>query len=196
MRPPEGQNAAEGEMLAAEAALAGHRYREALQHLAEAERLGATDNDVEHLRAAVRQAQATGNRRVRRSGWVGLAVGLLGYLLLSAEQPPGWTVPGWIFLAFLVVPGVVGLATGRLQGWEQPPGARFRAAMRAGGIAMALYTGFTLIVLRQRIHTNTDSGQIFLAGCLVTLVYAVLAGLVAGFVSARLAWRGERSRSA
>jgi hypothetical protein len=194
MRPSESSEAAEHAIVAAEAALAGRHYQEALFHLGEAKRLGAPHHDLQRLAEAIQRARGQADRSARWSVLAGLGAGILGYGILSFQQPPGWTVPVWAVLAFLVVPGMAGWATGRLLGRDRLPRDRFRAGVSAGGLAMALYTAITLIVLQQRIHTEIGSGQTFLVGCLVTLVYAALAGVVAGLVSARVTWRPARGQ--
>jgi hypothetical protein len=191
MRPPnEREEAGDAEIIAAESTLARRQFLEAQQHLAEAERLGASRHEVERLRSAAVAAVQRQVQRGRQAPWAGFGIGVAGYLLLSIQQPPGWTIPGWVILAFLVVPALIGGVTGRWQGLDQEARTRFWAGGRAGGGAMALYSGLSLIAVRQRFSTNADAGQVVLVGLFVTLVYAVLAGAVAGLASALTGGRG------
>jgi hypothetical protein len=197
MRPPEEREAAgDAEIIAAEIALGKRQFLEAQQHLAEAERLGAARHEVERLRSAAVTAVQRQVQRGRRAPWAGFGTGVAGYLVLSLRQPPGWTVPVWAILAFLVVPGAIGCVTTRWQGFDQEASTRFWAAGRAGSGAMALYSGLSLIAVRQRFSTDADAGQVLLVGLFVTLVYAALAGAVAGLVSALPGGRGKPERRA
>ncbi len=117
----------------------------------------------------------------RASAWGGFCLGLLGYLLVSVREPLEWRMPVWIILAFVVVPGLVGWVAGLGQVPER--GICFRAGLRTAGWAMFLYASLTLIVLSHRIPADAGSGQEFWAGLLVSVVYALLAGTVAGLVS-------------
>ena len=184
--------AAEAQMIAAERALARGQYREAQQHLAQAERLGTSPHDIERLASAVWAAAERQARRGRRGPWAGFAIAGIGYLLLSVQQPPAWTIPVWAALALGVVPAIAGLATGRWQGPERAPRRRFWDAARAAGGAMFLYSGLSLPAVRHRFSTGAEMGDALLVGVFVTLVYGALAGAVAGLVSALLAGRQGR----
>ncbi len=191
MRPPDEQNAArEAEILAAERAIAQRRWQDARNHLKAAAELGAERHDLQVHLTALEQGERQTQQRGRRTGWIGFWLGGLCYLLLSTRQPPQWTVPVWATLAFLLVPLIGGFAAGRWQGPDRPAATRFRSGCFAVGWAMALYTGITLISLREKIHTGSSS-QVLLVGLFVTGVYAAVAGIVAGFSSARLASMGS-----
>jgi hypothetical protein len=197
MRPAgEREEAGDAEIIAAESALGKRQFLEAQQHLVEAERLGASRHEVERLRRAAVAAVQRQVQRERRAPWAGFGIGVAGYFVLSLRQPPGWTIPVWAILAFLVVPGIIGWVTARWQGFGQEASTRFWAGGRAGGGAMALYSGLSLIAVRQRFSTGTDAGQVLLVGLFVTLVYAALAGAVAGLASVLPRGRGTPERPA
>ena len=121
------------------------------------------------------------------------AFGSLYYLALSIQQPAQWTVPVWVLLAFLLGPALIGLIAGRLQRGEMSPLRRFRGGLQAGVITMFLYTSITLMALHARMGSSGDGGQVFLVGLFVSVIYALIAGVVAGAVSSRLG-RAQRAR--
>jgi hypothetical protein len=187
---PQDQTAAgqEAAILATERALAGGRYHEARQHISELKRLHGSQHDIARLTKTVDAGLAGQKKKSGKASWIGPLVAIAGYLVLSFRQPPGWTLPLWAILAFVVVPGLTGYAVGKLLGPETAPGARFRSAMWGAGFAMFFYTAISLILLRVRIDSDGGS-TVVQVGFFVTCLYTLLAGTVAGFVSAKLVWR-------
>lgn len=157
---------------------------DARRRLANAQRKGAREADLNPLRDAIGQAMAAAKQKGRAAAWYGLLLGMVLYLCLSIQQPAGWTVPVWAALAFLVAPIFVGLQVGAAKGAGSTPDARFRAGFGAGGGAMVVYTGVTLIVLRARIGAERGGSDLFLIWLFVTAAYGAAAGLVAGTTSA------------
>ncbi len=82
-----------------------------------------------------------------------------------------------------MVPGLVGYVIGRGMGPDRLPRERFWAAWHSAAFCMALYTAINLMLVHSQVGHDADAAQIFLAGLLVTGVYAALAGVVAGLVS-------------
>jgi hypothetical protein len=136
-----------------------------------------------HVTSHASVVRATPNRR---AVWVGFAAGIVGYLLLSYQQPAGWGEGLWAGFALLLVPAIAGFVVNRAQGQDRAPRQAFSAGMRAAGWAMLFYAFITLIVLARRVEGSGDGGQEFLAGLLVTVVYTLFAGTVAGIVNLTL----------
>ena len=134
--------------------------------------------------ATVVQNSAELARRNRRAGMLGFLVAVVGYLLLSIQQPVGWGEGLWAALAFLLVPALGGLVVNLAQERNRASGKAFFAARKSVGWAMFLYAGITLIVLAIRV--GSPDGGMFLAGLVATVVYTILAGVVAGLVNLAL----------
>jgi hypothetical protein len=190
MTPPD-QTAAgqEAAILATERALAAGRYHEARQHIGELKRLHGSHHDIARLTKAVDAGLAQQKKRSKKTAWIGPLVAIVGYLILATRQPFGWTIPVWTVLAFLVVPGLTGYTVAKLLGPETAPGARFRSAMWGTGFAMFFYTVISLMIVRARIGGDAGSSQAAVVVFFVASIYTVLAGAVAGLVSAKLVWR-------
>jgi|SRR5579871_3311214 len=182
------------EMIAAEVALADGRYDAAEHHLEAAHRLGASQKQVEKVASSIRRSRQRGEKQGLWRARIGFAVGLCCYLLLAIQPPLSWRIPLWIFLAFLLVPAVIGLVIGRMYRAAQPAPVRFGEGMRAGGWAMAIYTGLSLMVFWGRMGRDAE-GEEFVAGALTTVVFALLAGIVAGFVGKLAAKRPAKNES-
>lgn len=135
-------------------------------------------------------------RQANRSdgGWRGFIVAILGYLCVSFQQPLGWGIPLWIFLAFLLVPTLTGLAVGLAQRGAGTPGRSFWTALKAAGKAIALYTIIHLLLIGGPHSDAADRGQERIAGVLTTLLFTLIAGLVAGTVSVLAGSVGVKER--
>ncbi|MCW3100403.1 MAG: hypothetical protein JWL77_6021 [Chthonomonadaceae bacterium] len=127
-------------------------------------------------------------------GWRGFIVAILGYLFVSLQQPLGWGMPLWIFLAFLLVPGLAGLAVGFAQRGAGTPGRSLWTAIKSAGKAMALYTIMHLLLLGGPHSDSADRWQERIAGVLTTILYSLVAGLVAGAVSMTVSSIGVKER--
>lgn len=193
-RTPEQQEAANRAIHAAQESLAAGHFREARHHLSEAENLRADSQTLRRLRNGIKQAESAQTGHRRRNVWIGFGLGCIGYLILSLRQPLGWTIPVWALLAFLVVPICIGLTVGRGMGYDAGPGPRFRGWFRACSLVMFLYTAFNLMIVRYNIGSG-DTGQVFLVGLFVSVIYALLAGLVAGLASGWLAYRNRKEET-
>lgn len=197
--PDERRGAREAALQAAEQCIAAGRLDEARAHIGDAARLGAGSRDVRPLLRAI-DVQDTARRiRGRWSGPTAFWVAAGCYLVISFAGPRGWTLPVWAALAFGFTPLLAGWLAGRVAGAAFGPVRRFFVAMKAVGMAMFLYTGISLIVLRSRITGGAEPDvhralQTFLAGLVVAAVYGIAAGLVAGAASAFLAGHGAARR--
>jgi len=123
----------------------------------------------------------------RANGVGGMMVGLAGYTILSFRQPPEWHPVLWAALAFGMVPAVIGLVVSR-------PAARGSIAVAFWWalISMLTYSGISMIRAHVRLESNPNSGQIVLIGLFVSVVYGLMAGLVAAGASAlRVRARGK-----
>jgi hypothetical protein len=180
------------ELQAAEKALERGDLAGAQQHLNLAIQHRAPHSQTARLSVAIQTAALAQGRRGRSGGWGGFAVGILGYLFLSLQQPLGWGLPLWGFLAFVLVPAVAGVVVGRSHRAAGTPGQSFRIAAKSVAKAMGLYTALHLLLIGGPHSAGADSVQEFLAGLLSTLLFALIAGLVAGAVSATVAGVGVK----
>jgi hypothetical protein len=173
----------------AKQALARKRYDDAKRLLAEAEQSGAPPRWVANLRQVVRAAEEHQDKLGRNSHWVGLLLGGFVYLIILF-LPLTPRDAAWIVLALLGVPALIGGIIGRLMGFDAGAGPRFRKAAVVTGFVMFNYAFVSLIWQRTRFAIGSEIGQIFLVWLVVATVYAVIAGAVAGLVSAKLTWAG------
>ena len=135
-------------------------------------------------------------RRGRGAVWIGFWLGLLGYLLLSMQQPLGWRIPVWICLAFIALPALIGLLIGRKWGPEPSSRMKFWAGMKGAAWAMALYAFANSVVALKGLATGEGNGTRFLVLLLATVVYALLAGGISGTISALTARRVRKGEPA
>lgn len=188
---------AHAELLAAEDALHKGRYDVADSHLDAAAHAGAPPQRISDLGRQLRYARAQHEQRVKTSVLIGMALGIVGYLIISVKPPLEWGLPLWGALIFLVVPGLTGLLIGRRHAGERTPQAAFRDGWRAGLWAMSLYTVIHLIGAGCRLdREGGEAGEEFFAGLLTLLLFSVVAGLVSGMISAlssRIGAGGSRS---
>jgi hypothetical protein len=182
-------NAAQEKLEAAKQALARKRYDEAKRLLTEAEQNGVPPRWAANLRQMIRGAEEHQDKLARNSHWVGLLIGGFVYLILLFLPLTPRDV-AWIVLALLGVPALVGGVIGRLMGFDAGAGPRFRKAALVCGFAVFGYAFVSLIWQRSRFAIGSEIGQVFLVWLLVATVYAVIAGVVAGLVSAKFAWLG------
>ncbi|HLK61596.1 MAG TPA: hypothetical protein VKU00_33925 [Chthonomonadaceae bacterium] len=181
------------EILAARQAFKEQRYDDAEYHLNRATYLGAPQQQINELQKRIRNLRKTQRERAGTSGRWGFWCGILGYLLLSLQQPSGWTQTVWILLAFGLVPAIIALVVRWRQGVEVENSARFWTAWRAGSATMALYSVISLIIVGTRLGGDTVSGAShFIAGVLTMLLFALLAGSVAGLVCLLFGFRLRR----
>ncbi len=180
------------EIVACEAALARGDLAAARQHLQLAAQHGAPANQTQWLSTAIQTAAQGQQSRVQGGGWLGFALAVVGYLCVSLQQPLGWTLPLWIFLAFLLVPGLVGLVVGRQQRAGRAPGRSFWSAAKSAGNAMGLYTALHLLLIGGPHSDGANIGEELIAGLLTIFVFALIAGLTAGAVSAAIVGIGAR----
>ena len=180
------------EILAAEAALARGDLVAARHHLHLAAQHGAQDKHIHKLTASIHAAAQVQEQRVHSGGGRAFVAAIVGYLCVSLQQPLGWTLPLWIFLAFLLVPCLVGLLVGLRQREGRAPGRSFWTAAKSAGIPMGLYTALHLILIGGPHSDGANAGEELIAGLLSVLVFALIAGLAAGAVSATIV--GLRAR--
>jgi hypothetical protein len=185
--PDETESAREAALFNARHSIARGDFDAARQHISDAERLGAPTRDVRSLRQSITRGEQSMPARARKGFWIGFLISALGYFVVCFTQPLQWTIPVWAALVFGLIPLLSGFAAGRVQGPAVHSGDRFRAAFFGACWPMFWYTLITLIVLRSRLQSGPDSGQLFLVVMFVSILYAIGAGLVAGLVGSRLA---------
>ena len=191
---PEKQAAIQAQLDAVESALSDNRFYDAHHYLAQATQLGASKRELHHFRLELQAGEAKQSKQRRGSFWMGLFLSLCAYLLLALQQPLDWGIPLWMLLGFFCIPVLTGYVVGRKQGFDQGAKARFGAAFRANGLAMFLYTSLSLMFVHADIGSGGNSTMVFLVGLVVSVVYGILAGCVAGIASAKLAWWGRKER--
>lgn len=197
MRPPHDPAASaesHAEVVATEAALKRGDLTAARQHLHLAVQLGAPGKQTHWLTTAIQTAEQVQQRRALGGGGRGFALAIVGYLCVSLQQPLGWTLPLWIFLAFLLVPCLVGLLIGRQQREGKAPGRSFWTAAKSSGTAMGLYTAIHLLLIGGPHSDGANIGEELIAGLLTIFVFALIAGITAGAVSATIV--GIKAREA
>lgn len=89
----------------------------------------------------------------------------------------------WLLLAFLIIPVLTGIITGRRQGSAVGGGGCFAAGMRAAGVPMAIYTAISLTIVHSHVGPSPSASATFLVGFAVAIVYALIAGLIAGMTA-------------
>jgi hypothetical protein len=183
------------EIVATERALARGDIAAARQHLHLAIQHGAPQNQTQWLATSIQTLAESQQRRVQGGGGRGIVVGFVGYLIVSLQQPLGWGQPLWIFLAFLLVPSMVGLAVGLQQKTAHAPVASFWNACRGCGTVMGLYSMLHLILIGGPHSDGANAGQELIAGLLTILLFALIAGLVAGTVSATIVGMRVKERT-
>ena len=105
-----------------------------------------------------------------------IAVAVLGYAVLSFQTPAAWGPLFWGLAAFLVLPAFAGILAG---GGEGPTGRRFWRAFGIVAGSMAIYTTVGMAITRGNMHSSDKSSDYFVY-LVVAVVYAVIAGMVAG----------------
>lgn len=158
----------------------------AQKHLDIAVQYGAQHSQTNPVAKAIESARQTRLRQGARGGKRGFWVALLCYLLISLQQPRGWGMPLWIFLAFLLAPGFVGLVVGQQQKILAAPGHSFWSAFKSAFWVTAFYTIIHLILLGGSHSAAANKGQEGIAVVIATLTYALVSGLVAGATSAMI----------
>src|SRR5213078_2802683 len=123
----------------------------------------------------------------RFAGWAAFGICLLGYSILSCQQPADWPMALWVLFAFILLPLLAGYASGRTQGAEPAGRSHFWTAARPTAFAMFWYTAFNLMYLRTRVSSGGRSEDIFLVGFFVSAVYGTIAGLVGGLAASNVA---------
>ena len=120
----------------------------------------------------------------------GFWLAVLAYFILSFFSILSLGYFVWLLLAFLIIPVLTGIVTGRRQGLDFGDGGCFAAGMRAAGVPMAIYTAISLMIVHSRVGPSPSASATFLVGLAVTIIYAIIAGLVAG-VAALLSARQQ-----
>jgi hypothetical protein len=172
------------ELQAAETALQQGRYDAAEHYLDLAAHGGATPLHISELGRRVRAARAKHELGVRSSVRICFVIALVGYAILSLKQPLGWTMPTWIALAFVIIPGIAGLIVGRRHAGERTRSLAFMDGARGGAFAMACYTGIHVFMLADNLQK--DSNQLvdeWVAAFVAVIVFSIIAGAVAGLIS-------------
>ncbi len=180
------------ELQSAEKALSEGRFNAADRLLDLAAQSGATPLHISDLGRRLRAARANHDLHIRSSVRIGFVIALVGYIILSAREPLGWTTHVWIALAFFVVPFIAGLVVGRRHVGERTHKFAFCDGARSGFFAMACYTGFHVFTLASNLQKdNSQLVNEWVAALVDVIAFSIIAGIVAGITSA-LASYGRR----
>ena len=163
-------------------ALADGDFARARAHLAVARQEGADETTLRALLDEIDEAEGAITKSSSAHILWAIMLALIAYVVLSLQSPANWGMPVWVLLAFIVVPIVIGV----LSAMSVPPhaekGDRFKRAMGVATLAMAIYATVGLILSERKMGTHSlQATQVFTAGMVVVVVYALIAGFVAGF---------------
>lgn len=181
---------------AAEEALEARRYDDAKHLIVLAEKMNGENSRTQKLLRRVRVEESEAEKRLHTSGTVGCLGSSFCYLLLSFLLFPfGASRILWLLVAFLMLPAFFGRVVGRRMGYDTPPKRRFWKAFGAVGGATWAYTFYNLVFWRSRFSLNSAGADIIFVWLIIPTLYGVLTGVIAGLVSAHLAWKKEERDS-
>ena len=110
----------------------------------------------------------------------GILVGAVGYLLLSIQSPLRYTIPVWMMLALVVIPALIGVSVGAVTILREGIAAAFWVA----AMTMLTYSALNMARIHGELPMSADPGQVFLACAIVSVAYALVAGIVSAGVNA------------
>ena len=183
------------ELRSADDAIRAGRYDVADHWLTLAAHAGAEPLHISELGRKLRLARAMHEANVGATVRIGFAVALVGYVAASCRQPVAWTIPVWLALIFLLIPGIAGAVVGWRHAGERTLSKTFMDGMRSGAWAMACYACFNLLVLGGHLQTeSTQVGDEFVAGVFTVVLFTAAAGAISGIFSvaaSRIFKRGD-----
>jgi hypothetical protein len=191
--PPDStyQNAGEA-IQAAEIALKESRFDDAKHLVNVAERLSSPNPRTQKLLRRIKVEEQDQDKRAKTSQSMGFYLGIGVYTALSfLIFPTNVGTLVWASLTLIFVPLFLGLAVGRRAGYDSTYRQRFSKAFWGVGGAVWLYGFGNLIFWRARFTMESAGPDMLLVWGIVPCFYALVAGAVAGVVSARLAWLRE-----
>jgi len=174
----------------AQQALNSGDFKAARIHLNAAVVNGCDRQLVAQIEKQIDYAEHHRHDRAHQHTVIALCIAVVGYSVLAAQTPSGWTYPVWASVSLLVLPAIQGVVL--FAGAHDDYGAleRFRNGWILGFITMGGYTFFSLNVLNSRVESHTgDSGFPIL---FLTVLYGLAAGLVCGLVSLVMSKRAAR----
>ncbi len=189
----ETEDTAKTEIANAKAAYAEGRFDDAKHHLTLAESAGVSKSKTAEIRSAILKKENSEDVQTAGSGKIGFWIAFVGYLILFFNTPRGWGIPLWIALAFLLIPVLAGFQVGKRVGYDAGTKMRFRRAFRSVGFAMWGYTFLSLILQRTKFPVGGEAPQVLLLWIVIPVLYAAIAGCVAGTASVRLTHRRGRA---
>lgn len=167
----------------AQQALEQRRFTEAREHLNAAVADGMSQDQASGMFAEVAVQEMKDGQRRAQFGFSGLALGCVGYGLLSFTSPYKMSTVPWALVAFGVIPILVGFLSGQSCPAERSRKGRFFAGFGLCGVIAAVYAGINVSIARSALSTPIDPGAMTTIVCLVSVAVGVGAGLVAGIVS-------------
>ncbi len=176
---------------AAQEALDAKHYDDAKHHLHTALQMGADSTHVRKLQTLVRIEEDHQDKVEQHSGFFGFFVAVVCYFILSFFLQPQHGILLWGVVALGLFPALIGWRVGKWMGYDSPEKARFWKAVRAVGGAVWCYAFMNMIYARMQFSMSSAGGDVTFVWLLVPLVYASIAGCVAGVVCAKLSWRQE-----
>ncbi len=185
------QNAGEA-IQAAELALKENRFDDAKHLVGLAERLSDQNTRTQKLLRRIKVEEQDQDKRAQTSQVMGFFLGLAFYTFLSfIIFPSSVGILVWASITLALVPLFLGWIVGRRSGYDCTYRQRFFKAFWGVGGAVWIYGAGNLIFWRSRFTITNTGADILLVWGAVPCFYALVAGTVAGIVSARLAWLRE-----
>ena len=114
---------------------------------------------------------------------VAIAIPVIGYLILSADQPDTMGVPIWAALTFVLIPVLTGIVVAHSLPDESRK-TRFGRSFLFVGCTAAVFTFVNLGMVRGRISEQPDPVALVELMVLVTVVFGAICGVVAGAAAA------------
>ena len=182
------------EIRAAREALTAGDFELARHHLNQARVQGVDQAYVRRLVKDIDAAEAGSVTSHGRKLTFALFVAVLGYAVLSIQQPTGWTPLVWGVLAFGLIPLFSGLLAGKnlfSETGRVSKASRFLRGFFVVAISMGIYTIVNMSMARGQIQSAQKSLDLAIY-LVVGVAFGVIAGIVGGLSAATIGARGAQ----
>lgn len=166
-------------------------YTQARHYTNTARSLGADVGAVAEMFAVIDDAEHFARIHTDKTVLTAIGIAVVGYAILSTTTPARLTPIAWFALAFGIVPSIVGTVSGHSHRASAPSKARFWRAWGIVAIAMALFAGSNLVILRGAIARPPEAGSLTTVVAAVAIAYGTAAGIVGGFCAAHFGHIGR-----